>query len=283
MRSYYTLALPFLFASGSQAWGTLGHATIAAIADNYLTAEAKTWVSNILGNGISMPSVATWADSFRYTSAGRFSAPYHYIDAEDSPPSACSVVYSRDCDSRGCIVSAIANYTERAQDGRLSAENQKQALQFLIHFLGDITQPLHVEAEAVGGNDIRVTWDGKDTNLHACWDTQMVEKAAGGDNTTATLDSFAQTLIGRIDDGSYTAEKDSWVSCADISRGSDCALDWAKDANAQNCQYVFKTDVDGQELDGDYYTGAEPIIELQIAKGGYRLAAWINALAKANP
>lgn len=228
-----------------------------------------------------MPSVASWADTYRYTTAGRFSAPYHFIDAEDAPPSSCSVDLSRDCGSGGCVVSAIANYTQRVQDGRLSHEHTKEALEFLIHFLGDITQPLHDEAEQVGGNDITVTWDGKSTNLHSCWDTQMVEKAAGGGNTTATLNAFSETLIARIDSGSYSSVKGSWVSCVDISTASDCALEWAQDANAYNCQYVLKTDESGKELDGNYYTGAEPIIELQLAKGGYRLGAYLNALAAA--
>lgn len=154
-------------------------------------------------------------------------------------------------------------------------------MEFIIHFLGDITQPLHDEAEEVGGNDIAVTWDGATTNLHACWDTQMVEKAAGGENSTATLDSFAGQLIVQIDNGTYSGDKDGWVSCVDISTAEDCALGWAQDANALNCVYVLKTDESGQELDGDYYTGAEPYILLQIAKGGYRLGAWLNALAAA--
>ncbi|KAL9131271.1 MAG: hypothetical protein Q9217_000758 [Psora testacea] len=281
MHSHVTLALSLLLSSSANAWGTLGHATIAEIASNYLTAEAKTWVSSILGSGVTMPSVASWADNFRYTTAGRYSAPYHFVDAEDLPPSSCSVDLSRDCGSGGCIVSAIANYTQRVQDGRLSAVHQKEALEFLIHFLGDITQPLHVEAEEVGGNNIKVTWEGKDTNLHSCWDTQMVEKAAGGGNSTGTLASFSETLIARTDSGSYSSQKASWVSCTDIRTAGDCALAWARDANAFICQYVLKTDESGMELDGDYYAGAEPIIELQIAKAGYRLGAWLNALAAA--
>jgi len=155
-------------------------------------------------------------------------------------------------------------------------------MEFLVHFLGDVTQPLHDEAEQVGGNGIKVTWDGAATNLHHCWDTQMVEKAAGGGNTAAIQASFSQTLIGRIDGGSYSNQKADWVSCVDITTASDCAVTWAQDANAFNCQYVLKSDESGQELDGDYYTGAEPIIELQIAKGGYRLGAWLNKLAAAS-
>ena len=61
---------------------------------------------------------------------------FSYIDAEDSPPSSCSVVVSRDCGDKGCVVSAIANYTERISAANFAAEDKKQALEFLIHFLG---------------------------------------------------------------------------------------------------------------------------------------------------
>ena len=107
--------------------------------------------------------------------------------------------------------------TSRVNDGRYSAENRKEALEFIIHFLGDVTQPLHDEAEALGGNRIDVTWNGEETNLHACWDTQMVEKAAGGENSTSVLDEFAAMLETRIDNGSYSSQKASWVDCVDPS------------------------------------------------------------------
>lgn len=54
------------------------------------------------------------SDSYRYTTAGTFSAPYHYIDALDSPPTSCSVDYARDCGVGGCVVSAISNYVNRS-------------------------------------------------------------------------------------------------------------------------------------------------------------------------
>ena len=153
------------------------------------------------------------------------------------------------------------------------------ALKFLIHFLGDITQPLHDEAEKVGGNDIKVTWSGADTNLHHCWDTQMVEKAAGGGNTATTVNAFASKLIDEIENGDYKSDKDSWISCVDPSNVEDCAVGWAQDANAINCAFVLKEDETDQELDGDYYNGAEPYILQQIAKGGYRLGNYLNNVA----
>lgn len=94
---------------------------------------------------------------------------HSFIDAEDTPPTSCSVDFNRDCTTKGCSISAIQNYTSRVQDSTLSAADQTDALKFLIHFLGDITQPLHDEAEKVGGNGIKVTWNGKATNLHHTW------------------------------------------------------------------------------------------------------------------
>ena len=204
---------------------------------------------------------------------GRLTRTLSFIDAEDSPPTSCSVDLTRDCGKGGCVVSAIQNYTEI-----VTQSQDVDALKFLIHFLGDITQPLHDEASEVGGNRIKVTWRGAATNLHHCWDTQMVEKLAGGSAKTIAT-SFAKTLIQEIESGDYASEKDSWVSCMDPTNVETCATQWAQDANALNCQFVLVNDETDQELDGDYYTGAAPLISQQIAKGGYRLGAYLNAVA----
>ncbi len=82
MHSITSAALALLACSpGALAWGTSGHATVALIADNYLTPTAKTWVANILGSGVTMASVASEPDAYRYTSAGSYSRPFHFIDA----------------------------------------------------------------------------------------------------------------------------------------------------------------------------------------------------------
>ena len=90
----------------------LGHETVAYIATNFVASETESFFQNILHNDTTsyLAGVATWADSFRYTAAGRFSAPFHFIDAEDSPPSTCGVTFSRDCPEEGCVISAIQNY-----------------------------------------------------------------------------------------------------------------------------------------------------------------------------
>ena len=114
------------------AWGILGHATVAQIASNYLTAQAKTYVAGLLGPGVTMPSISSYADDYRYTTAGKFSAPYHFIDAEDNPPSACSVDLNRDCGTGGCVVSAIANYVGPLKSPSLSCYGQSWILKRII-------------------------------------------------------------------------------------------------------------------------------------------------------
>lgn len=111
----------------------------------------------------------------------------------------------------------------------------------------------------------------------------MVEKAAGGANSSTTLDNFSGQLIAEIDGGKFASQKAGWVSCANVNTAQACALQWAQDANKINCDYVLKVDETNMELDGAYYNGAVPYLQLQIAKGGYRLGAWFNALAAAAP
>src|SRR4051812_46681665 len=107
MRSALSLAIAASCVGRALAWGAVGHETVAYVAQSYLTPTATAWVNDLL-NGASMASVATWADTYRYTSAGHWSAPFHFVDAQDSPPSACNLNYQRDC-SGGCIISAITN------------------------------------------------------------------------------------------------------------------------------------------------------------------------------
>lgn len=87
-------------------------------AQNLLSDTSTSYLANI----------ASWADTYRTTAAGKFSAPYHFIDAQDSPPTTCNVNYARDCTSSGCSISAIANYTQRVADSTQSAAHKTEAL-----------------------------------------------------------------------------------------------------------------------------------------------------------
>ncbi|KAF2474153.1 uncharacterized protein BDR25DRAFT_332322 [Lindgomyces ingoldianus] len=273
--------LPFL--PCTSAWGTLGHDTVAFIAQNFVSASTATWAQNILADTSTsyLASVATWADSYRYTTEGAFSAPYHYIDANDNPPSSCSVDYDRDCPAEGCVVSAIANYTTRVKTSNISATEKQKALKWIVHFIGDIHQPLHDEALEVGGNTISVTFSGTATNLHHIWDSNMPEKLIGGYSLTDAK-NWATNLTAEIKSGSYASQAAGWLSGINGADAKASSMVWAKDANAYVCSTVLPNGAEAvrnQALDGAYYDKAIPVIELQIAKAGYRLAAWLNLIA----
>lgn len=95
-------------------WGTLGHQTVALLAQQYLLPETIFAVQEILDDTtpVYMGRVALWADQFRTTPEGKFSSPFHFIDANDKRPVTCGVAMS-DCPKEGCILSAIANYVSR--------------------------------------------------------------------------------------------------------------------------------------------------------------------------
>uniref|UniRef100_A0A8H7Y277 Uncharacterized protein n=1 Tax=Psilocybe cubensis TaxID=181762 RepID=A0A8H7Y277_PSICU len=169
-----------------------------------------------------------------------------------------------------------------------------------MKFIGDITQPLHVEAIEVGGNDISVKCSGSTSNLHAVWDTDMIEKLLKA-NYSNSVTVWANALATRIKSGDFKSEAPSWISCSSITTPAskrrsveddiaaifekratitplECPLQWAQDANAFDCSFVFSF-TSGEDLcTSSYFTNAVPIIETQIAKGGYRLAAWLNTI-----
>ncbi|KAH8157813.1 hypothetical protein CIB48_g10432, partial [Xylaria polymorpha] len=204
----------------------------------------------------------------------------------DSPPSTCGVVIPGDCGAEGCVVSAIQNYTTILLDGRYSAANRVIAAKMIIHFVGDIGQPLHCEALDVGGNDIDVVYDGDGTNLHAIWDSNIPESISGG-SSMATAKTWATTLTTAINTGEYKSQASSWLTGLSVATAASrqaTALQWATEANAYVCSTVLKggiSAVENKELSGAYTTTADPVVKLQIAKQGYRLAKYLDAIVAA--
>src|SRR2546429_577988 len=106
------LLIPFtLFTKTTLAWGALAHETIAFLATPHLLPATLLFTTSLLGDTspTHLATVATWADMYRATAAGHFSAPFHFIDAQDNPPVQCGVDYARDCGAGGCVVRAVGN------------------------------------------------------------------------------------------------------------------------------------------------------------------------------
>ncbi|GJF00691.1 S1/P1 nuclease [Phanerochaete sordida] len=299
-----------LLAQEAAAWGNLGHETVGYVAQQFLAPKALSFVQSSLGSTYSesLGVAATWADTVKYETAYEWSAPLHFVDANDNPPTSCSVEETRDCGDGDCILVAIANYTTRVAETSLSATQRQEALKFIDHFLGDIGQPLHVENYEVGGNDIDAKCSGSSTNLHAAWDTGMLTKNVDA-NHGSSATTYANYLVGEIQSGQYKSLTSSWLSCTSITeavnnkrdapsiendirnlleaRAEDatakitpleCPLVWAREANAYDCTVVFPFSTNEDACTGTYYSNAIPVIDLQLAKQGYRLAAWLNVI-----
>lgn len=166
-------------------------------------------------------------------------------------------------------------------DEEISFYERSMALKFIIHFLGDIHQPLHTEDLLRGGNQINVRWGKQHTNLHHVWDSSIAEKHQGGSAVRHAV-GWADTLHAEIESGKYTTHRGEWSACIDPAKAEECALVWASEANKWMCDYVlpatYPVGFDGQELSGDYFQGAVPIVDELVAKAGWRLAGYLNMI-----
>jgi hypothetical protein len=127
-------------------WGPQGHAAVAAVAQTMLTSSTQSALQTLLPdvNGQIEP-IASWADEIRSNPLYDWSHPLHFINTQDW---SCQYIRSRDCIDRTyganyCVDAAIQNYTKRVVDNSIGAEQQSEAVKFIVHFVGDIHQPLH--------------------------------------------------------------------------------------------------------------------------------------------
>ncbi|KAJ2906556.1 uncharacterized protein MKZ38_001199 [Zalerion maritima] len=267
------------------AWGSLGHVTVATIATHLVSNTTEAYFQGLLNNHgpAYLSSIATWADGYKYSKGGHFTGVFHFIDAKDDPPNYCGVDYDRDCKASGCVVSAIQNYTSRVMDMELPIWERIMAAKFVVHFVGDIHQPLHTENVARGGNGIHVKFNGRKWNLHHVWDSTIAEELNGGyhHNPYPAAAKWAAELAEEIESGKYEDMKDEWLKGLDFSSPKDTAMVWATQSNTYVCSHVMPEgphEIIGQDLAGEYYEAAAPVVEKLIASAGYRLAKWLDLI-----
>jgi hypothetical protein len=169
-----------------------------------------------------------------------------------------------------------------------SAGEKRDAMRFLVHFVGDVHQPLHVEGVERGGNGINVTFGGRDSNLHHIWDTEIVEKIAG----TEDAEDWAGELISLIKEGGEGGsgngngtgiDPESWTEGIDVSDMQTTAMGWAGDANGFVCSDVLPEGEEGVEsgdLADEYFSEHGGVARVQIMKAGVRLARLLDLVAE---
>ena len=158
----------------SMAWGTLGHRIVGEIADKYLTLKAKKEIQKILGNE-SVAMSSNWADFVKSDTNYRYLSIWHYVNFDSGLNYNEFTAFL----NRDTAVDAYTkiNFLKKELKNKLLPQDKKvMYLRLLIHFVGDIHQPLHAARNGiVGGNSIRLSWFNENTNLHRVWDSHLID------------------------------------------------------------------------------------------------------------
>jgi hypothetical protein len=229
--------------------------------------------------------IASWPDQIKSNPAYDWAYTLHFID---TPDWLCSYNYSRDCRDKTyganhCVDGAIQNYSRRAVDWNLEGNQTVEALKFLVHFIGDIHQPLHVAFSSdLGGNLYNGTFLGLETNLHNIWDLNIIQTRIARDFNN-DYHAWVQYLVKYLASQPKSLQQ-QWQSCSYEPFHSACSGDWAVESLNYACKNAYlavdgKTHIgDNFELTGNYYEQNLKIVELRLIQGGLRLATVLNSL-----
>jgi hypothetical protein len=266
-RFAFALLAVFVVVPAAQAWGPLGHRVVADIAQQHLTPAALAQVRQLLApdHTTQLADVASWADDLRNDPAQQAlwqqTRSLHYVDIHDPH---CHYLPPRDCPDGQCVVSALAHYVAILADRKQPDEQRREALKFVVHFIGDMHQPLHAGyRDDKGGNDYQVQFEGKGSNLHRVWDSGLLGTRG------LAAEPYAQLLDARPDGAPHdTATPDASAYAA-----------WAE----QSCRATAAPGFypSGHVIGQAYVDVHLPLAEQRLREAGLRLASVLNgALAR---
>ena len=239
-------------AIGLISWGRTGHNVIGQIAANHLTDPANAQIKALLGSE-TLADVASWADDNRTPET----APWHFINVE---PGLSFDDFKQQVESKVDVYTVLVKEEGILADENASRGERTTALKFVVHFIGDIHQPMHVSrAEDKGGNTIQVQYDGHGTNLHSLWDTKLLEHAG-----------LSEGQLAQQIDKATLPEIKKWQD--------DPQIIWAWESYQISTQLYAEIDKNGTEIDDAYYQSHYPVVENRIEKAGIRLAGILNAI-----
>lgn len=241
-------------------WWDLGHRVVARLAEPRLTPHTRAAVRDILG-GQNLADASVWADNIRQYrhDADRL----HYVNI---PLADTAYDPARHCPRGQCIIAAIERERRVLADGAASPAERAEALRFLIHFMGDLHQPLHVaDNDDRGGNSRAVIFLGHATDLHKVWDGELIDSS----------------VVGQAEYVEYLRRRMKSLDLRALERGT--VADWAMEGHRIAVEHAYRLPLDGR-IDRAYVRANRPIIDHALIAGGVRLAKVLNdALADYRP
>ncbi|SFH84370.1 S1/P1 nuclease [Halpernia frigidisoli] len=254
------LALIFTFLlvyNFGYSWGTTGHRVVAEIAQHHLSNKAKRNIKKIFGDE-PMAYWANWPDFVKSDTTGvwKASSAWHYIniDKQDNEKDFDMAIKGQPAPN---LYTQIQILSAQLKDDKTSVKDKQIALVFLIHLVGDLSQPMHTGRFGdLGGNKIKLKFFGQDTNLHSLWDSKLI------DFTQYSYTEFANVLDVK------TPEEVKQIQSGTLE-------DWLYDSH-QKATYIYANTVPDKSYSYDYNYKFEDLLERQLLYGGLRLAKVLN-------
>ncbi len=251
------LCLLSMLAVPAGAWGPHSHALVAEIAARHLEPKVRAEVEQLLGDraDLAMREISTWADEVRSQQKYRDTVPLHYVNF---PRGTCNYLVRTSCRDGRCIVEELSRQVRRMADHRLTDGERAVALAFVIHYVGDIHQPLHAGwVDDRGGNDFQVRVGRKGMNLHALWDDFLARTAKLRVREHADKLLITPLLDGRL----------QWARNRPVF--------WA----LESCHIVNSVVYpESGQITDEYLQQMLPVAEERIELAGRRLAVLLNTV-----
>lgn len=239
----------------SMAWGMLGHRVVGQIAESHLNAKAKANIKAILGNE-TLAMGSNWADFVKSDKSYDYLYNWHFINL----PAGLSTT-----DIQGILKAdtAVDAYTKvnflvtELKKKNLNKAQKISYIRLLVHIIGDLHQPMHTgHFEDKGGNDIKVTWFGKNSNLHSVWDTELPE------SQQLSYTEYTQAI-----NFCSPSQKTTWQNTPFNA--------WITDTYGM-AQKIYGSVNSGDKLSYRYIYDNLETVNQQLLKGGIRLAGVLN-------
>jgi len=236
------------------AWGKTGHRVVGQIAENHLSPKAAQAVRDLLGAD-GLAEVSNWADEIRSNPAWKPADPWHYVNIPDG-----QTYESMSKNPAGDILIALKRFEATLRNASAAKEERIQALKFMVHFIGDLHQPLHAgKRDDLGGNRVSVHWFRavEATNLHTVWDELLIDH-----------EKLSFTEWARFLDHPSESELKEWQSTGYSV--------WMEESyKLRDRCYDFKPEL---PLSYEYVDKSMPIVRQRLLQAGVRLAGTLNQI-----
>ena len=235
-------------------WGLTGHRVIAEIAQKHINSKTQKELKRVFEHE-SLAFNANWMDFVKSDTSYDYMKPWHYATIPDN-----KTYEQAGTPPEKDILWAINNFTGQLKSDTLTLDQERFALRCLIHLVGDIHQPLHVgNGEDKGGNEVKIKFFWKNSNLHQVWDSGMID----GEQLSFTewamfLDHSEKGEIERLQNSK--------------------PLDWVNESKALRASVY---DTKGEDnLTYQYVYSHQAIVHRRLKEAGIRLAGLLNEIYK---